>query len=698
MKITHSPWFLKIKILIAFSVVILLGCGLATEITAYQLGFQNALGQPLIDLNTIGKIALITLTVSVVGLAVSYWMKTKRLQQSLFIAILGLAISALIFPLYNPLDFFYWWWQYHDRDGTQTLWTAGFIITGSALLLCIGLLIYYRMKFLKAPKTSDTHGSAHFATPEKIEKTGLLGQTSPFSVYVGAWQDPITKKVHYLRFAGPENVFIYAPSRSGKGVGLVIPTLLSYLGSIIISDFKGENWQLTAGWRQSIGHRVFKFEPTDATGSSACFNSLLEVRKGIYEIRDIQNIVDMISDPDGQGRSDHWTKSANDLLVSLILHTLYAEKDKSLAGVRKLISNPHRSDVDTFTMMLTAIHDPNNQYGWIDDFTEQPTQTHPAVAAGAKDMLNKSEGERNGVISTLKTYLNLYRDPIIAKNTSTSDFSINDLVFNEKPTSLYFVISPGDIDRVMPLVRLIVSQIIKRLTEEMDFMQGINRSKDRHPLKLLFDEFPLFGRLSFYEKDLGYLAGYGISSYLITQDLTQLYKSYGHYQSIIANCNVRIAYTPNTNETAKHLAELLGTTTIVKEHKHYSGDRLGLFLKNINVGKHETKRDLMTPDELMRLSKDSSLIFVMGFPAIEGCKIRYFNDPVFSQRAKIKAPPTDRLPVKTEWTWSNMHPELIKSSIPDISPLSEQDILLADNDLGENLLPDNSFAEEDSLI
>ena len=456
--------------------------------------------------------------------------------------------------------------------------------------------------------------------------------------------------------------------------------------------------QLTAGWRKSIGHTVFKFEPTDATGSSACFNSLLEVRKGINEIRDIQNIVDMISDPDGQGRSDHWSKSANDLLVSLILHTLYAEKDKSLAGVRKLISNPHRSDVETFTMMLTAIHDPDKQCGWIDDFTDQPTQTHPAVAAGAKDMLSKSEGERNGVISTLKTYLNLYRDPIIAKNTSTSDFSINDLVFNKKPTSLYFVIPPGDIDRVMPLVRLMVSQIIKRLTEEMDFTQGINGSKDRHPLKLVFDEFPLFGRLSFYEKGLGYLAGYGISSYLITQDLIQLYKSYGHYQSIIANCNVRTAYAPNTNETAKHLADILGPTTIVKDYKHYSGDRLGFFLKNMNVGQHEIKRDLMTPDELMRISKDSALVFVTGHSAIQGCKIRYYNDPVFSLRAKIKTPSTDRLSVKTEWVGIKPHREEEKFIISDTSSLVEQEILLVDNDLGKNLLPNNSFTEEDSLI
>ena len=258
-------------------------------------------------------------------------------------------------------------------------------------------------------------------------------------------------RLHYLRFAGPEHIFAYAPTRSGKGVGLVIPTLLSYMGSMIISDFKGENWQITAGWRKSVGHTVLKFDPTSIDGKSARFNPLLEVRPGIHEVRDVQNIVDIISDPLGLGKSDHWTNSANDVLVSLILHVLYAEKNKSLAGVREFISNPNCSETELFESMLTTQHDPERKYQWIDPHTGEVTETHPVVAAGSKDMLNKSNEERSGIMSSLKTLMKLYRDPIIAQNTNHSDFRISDLVYGKNPCSLYLVIPPGDINRTMPL-------------------------------------------------------------------------------------------------------------------------------------------------------------------------------------------------------------------------------------------------------
>ena len=311
------------------------------------------------------------------------------------------------------------------------------------------------------------------------------------------------------------------------------------------------------------------------------------MRKGLHEIRDCQNIVASLVDPFGEDKTDHWTHAASDTLVWLILHVLYAEKDKSLTGVLNLISSPHRSETEIFSSLLTALHDPTFEQGWQDFMTNQPTHTHPLVAAGARDMLHRSDGERSGILSTVKIALKLYRDPIIAKNTATSDFTLQDMVYHDKPVSLYLIIPPGDITRTMPLLRLILNQLLARLTEKCDSHE---MSKKRHPLKLLLDEFPQFGRMEFIEKGLAYLAGYHISAYLIAQDLTQVYKAYGAQQSIIANCAVRVAYAPNTYETAKHLSELLGTKTVVKEQKHFSGHRWDWQLKHMAVGEHETKR------------------------------------------------------------------------------------------------------------
>jgi type IV secretion system protein VirD4 len=109
---------------------------------------------------------------------------------------------------------------------------------------------------------------------------------------------------NYLRHDGPEHVLCFAPTRSGKGVGLVIPTLLTWPYSTIVHDIKGENFQLTSGWRERFGS-VLLFDPTDL--ASAAYNPLLEIRKGDCEVRDAQNVADILADPEGAlERRNHW--------------------------------------------------------------------------------------------------------------------------------------------------------------------------------------------------------------------------------------------------------------------------------------------------------------------------------------------------------------------------------------------------------
>ena len=182
----------------------------------------------------------------------------------------------------------------------------------------------------------------------------------------------------YLRHDGPEHVLCFAPTRSGKGVGLVVPTLLTWPASCIIHDIKGENWHLTAGWRARFG-RVLLFDPTNP-GSSA-YNPLLEVRRGDREIRDVQNVADILVDPEGAlERRNHWEKTSHSLLVGAILHVLYAEHDKTLAGVANFLSDPKRPIETTLRAMMTTPHHGDHP--------------HPVVASAARELLNKSENER----------------------------------------------------------------------------------------------------------------------------------------------------------------------------------------------------------------------------------------------------------------------------------------------------------------
>ncbi|MGH9893422.1 MAG: type IV secretory system conjugative DNA transfer family protein, partial [bacterium] len=248
------------------------------------------------------------------------------------------------------------------------------------------------------------------------------------------------------------------------------------------------------------------------------------------------------------------------------------------------------------------------------------------------------ENERSSVISSAIKFLNLYRDPTVAANTAVSDFAVSDLVEAERPVSLYLTVPPSDIDRTRPLIRLVLNQIGRRLTESLASRSGELERGHRHRLLLMLDEFPTLGRLPFFENALSYLPGYGVKAYLIAQDLSQLYGAYGRDESIVSNCHVRIAYAPNKIETAKLLSEMTGSMTVFRETRSYTGNRLAPFLFHVIASEQESQRPLLTPDEAMRLPDEAALVFVAGSPPIFGRKIRYFLDPIFRSRSSLPSP------------------------------------------------------------
>lgn len=556
------------------------------------------------------------------------------------------ALGAPIAPrIYAPWDGLLWEARFRSvadhrvRAILGQFWLgAG---AGAVLAFIVGLIAGVRFS-AKTKRGTDVHGSAHWASKAEIEATGLMGTSD--GVYVGAWQDP-HGTVHYLRDDGPAHVLAFAPTRSGKGVGLVLPTLLSWPHSVVVHDIKGENYALTAGWRaRDLDSRICKFEATSIDGTSARFNPLMEVRlRTPYEVQDVQNIVTMLCDPDGKGAEGddaHWIVSASAMLSGVVLHVLYAEADKSLGRVANLISSPlFESTAQMFEYMLNTTHDPENTCGWLDAAGE-PTQTHPLVAMAARDMLNKSPEEGGSILSTAIRFLTLFRDPIVANNVAFSDFRIRDLMHDERPLSLYLVVPPSDMDRLKPLTRLIFNQILRALTAEMTFADGRSVASYKHKLLLMIDELPSLGKLEILQTALAYMAGYGIKSYLITQDVAQLQAAYGGANStetIMANCHVQIAYAPNKLETMELLSKLAGQATVRTEQRSYSGGRLG-FRGNVQISVADTERPLLTPDEARRLPPDDALVFVAGHAPIYGRKIKYYEDATFSARAKVALP------------------------------------------------------------
>src|ERR1700691_2401212 len=513
--------------------------------------------------------------------------------------------NILGWPVYDPPAFFWWWFAYDAY--ARPIFVEGAYIAASGGIAAVGVAIAMSVWRAREVKRRTTYGSARWAETREVRHAGLLGDNG---VILGRWRD------HYLRHDGPEHVLCFAPTRSGKGVGLVVPTLLTWSGSAIVHDIKGENWTLTAGWRARFG-RVLLFDPTNT--ASAAYNPLLEVRRGEWEVRDVQNIADVLVDPEGAlERRNHWEKTSHSLLVGAILHVLYAEPDKTLAGVANFLSDPRRPIETTLRAMMTTPH--LGEAG-----------VHPVVASSARELLNKSDNERSGVLSTAMSFLGLYRDPVVAAVTRRCDWRIRDLVEGKTATTLYLVVPPSDISRTKPLVRLILNQIGRRLTEELD------ARRRRHRLLLMLDEFPAIGRLDFFESALAFMAGYGLKSFLIAQSLNQIEKAYGQNNSILDNCHVRVSFASNDERTAKRVSDALGTATEMRAMKNYAGHRLSPWLGHLMVSRQETARPLLTPGEVMQLPPDDQVVLVSGCPPIRAKKARYFEDE--EMKARILPPP-----------------------------------------------------------
>ena len=542
---------------------------------------------------------------------------------------------------FDASDATWWRWLFLGLKRTGTLPEALsfpiYIFGGVSVITFLGLLLWQNSlssrTLLGGRGTSDLHGSARWASLTDVKKAGLTPQKG---VVVGGFRKG--RKMRTLKHDGAEHILAFAPTRSGKGVGLVLPTLLGdWTDSVLVFDIKGENYALTSGYRQSIGNRVLKFEPTSEEGSVK-FNPLEEVRlETPMAVSDCQNIAMMIIDPNGQGLKDYFMQAGYSWLTCAILHCcVKAKQEGGCASLRDVaIYMREFGDEDDFNEKLEDMRDYEHGRADID----------MNVRALAGEMRSKADKERSGVHGTAVQELSLYLDPIVGENISKSDFTVDDMMNSERPLSLYMILPPSNLDRIKPLFRIMMNIFLRRLTEKMEFKDGRSVKHYKHRLLLLMDEFTSIGKLEIFEKALAFMSGYGIKCYIIIQDMTQLEQAYGKEQSIVSNCHIRIAYAPNKIETAKTLSEMCGETTIVQKKR----SRSGLLLKaNISDSITETKRSLLTPAECMSLrgmekvgekvlGGGDMLILPAGFPPIYGEQVLYFQDEELLKRAKIPA-------------------------------------------------------------
>ncbi|MDX2275432.1 MAG: type IV secretory system conjugative DNA transfer family protein [Hyphomonadaceae bacterium] len=436
-------------------------------------------------------------------------------------------------------------------------------------------------------------------------------------------------KGELLAFDGPEHQLLVGASRSGKGRGHVVPTLLAWPASTLVLDVKGEldegdgrhGFPGTSGYRALLGE-VLRFAPTSA--SSNYFNPLFEVRKDENEVRDVQNIVEAIVSHSGEtkGAEAFWNNSGKNLLTGVVLHVLYVETDarKSLAVVREKLRDLDR----TCEEMRTTLHRCNPR-------TNVP-EVHPEILHAASSYLAGEERLRSGVKATAESYFGVFADPLVAEKTSRSDFRLGDLMCAERPVTLFLKPPPSDAQRLMPLMRLVINQAARALMEDQE-RDAAGRPK-RHKLLMVLDEFPQLGRLPFFETMMGAMAGYGIKAYLVCQSLNHITKAYGRDNVIVDNVHIITSFAAADPETAKRVSEMAGEAWEMRPQESEQRPRSLLGPRKGSVTYREERRSIILPAEVRSLPRDEQLIFVSGTRPIRAKKIRFDREPVFVQRLR----------------------------------------------------------------
>jgi len=424
-----------------------------------------------------------------------------------------------------------------------------------------------------------------------------------------------------LTYGGPEHQLVVGASRSGKGVGHVIPTLLTWPGSALVYDIKGELWEATAGFRSKFSHCI-RFNPTHPR--SARYNPLLEIRKGANEIRDTQNIVEMLVNPDGSKEQlDVWDQHASQLLVALILHVNYTEPDdrKHLGVVRERLLDWPR----TFKDMIELPHR-------LSRVTGKP-EPHPEVARVASDLMRQAPRFAAGVKATALGHLALYADEIVCRNVSVSDCMAGDLVCAENPVTWYLQSPPSDLPRLRPLMRVLFNQISRALLERLD---ADNRGRPkRHRLLMELDEFATLGRLDFFTTNLRQMAGYGLKAHIVVQSFNDLVERYGPHQSIIDNCHVISVFACADTLTAERVSKMTG---VAVEYRESYGHKRWLRFIPETVQQSEQLRPLLQPGDVRMLPSHEQLVFVTGHPPMRTTRVRYYADREFK---RLVLPPPD---------------------------------------------------------
>lgn len=502
---------------------------------------------------------------------------------------------------FDPLKMPAFFWYYRGDPVVVKALGAGMLVG----LVVTGLMLWFLVK-----RKPPLHGAARFAKESEIRHAGFRADNG---IVLGK------KGGKFLTFGGTEHCIVEAPTRSGKGVGIVIPNLLSWQESVVVLDVKRENWDATAGFRQKYGQAVYLFNPTDPEGRTARYNPLgyIDRTDADQVVIELQKIATMLFVPPERGEP-FWTDSARTAFVGVGAYLAVADQPFTIGAIYRLMTTG-----DTRGYFRRVLDD-------------RSLTLSQGCRNALADFTSGADNTFAGIVQTVTSKLSLWLNPRVDAATEESDFDLR--LLRTKPMSVYLGVSPDELDRVAPLYNLLFQQLIDLNVRELP------GDETRLQVLVILDEFARIGRAQVIASAFSYVAGYGIRLLPVIQSRSQLRAVYGEHvaNEIVANCGVEVAFTPKELRVANELSERIG---YIGQESVTKSLTINGMLANRSKSMSDQRRALLLPQELMQFPDQELLLLRGGIPPIHGDKIRYYADALFRSRVQPApdVPPIPRI-------------------------------------------------------
>lgn len=583
-------------------------------------------------------------TIPWIVIFVGLWFATQSFAKSVFYepTIVGdpFYVYKKNYPIYYPWSFLTWLFSYFLNNELQKeLEKAIYVWVCFGILAIFLLIILASLKRFLINKNQKVFNSSELATLEKLKKAGMVrGEGVPLCQADEANIKVITtengdlslktkKEKEIVNAVGKSHILVSAPPRSYKGVSVLLPALLQYKGSVFVTDYKGELYKQTAGFRRKFS-RVILWAP--GSDDSDGFNFLMQIRKGPDAWTDAFMLATTFLAPKVEGKDssneDHFRVNAAITLAGCCLHILCSNhQDKSLAGVMDWLTQ-----ADCGENNLEETGEKSNLL-WEEMITTEhcDKSIHKKIVSCANAQLARPSRERGSVTSTILKVLMIFMDDRVRKNTSRNDFTYEDFINSDIPLSLYMSISNGKIDQMDVLIKLFVTMFLRRITDGETSYDDVTLKNE---LLFCLDEFHALGAFNFLQKAMAIVPGYGVRFLLVCQSFSQLESVYGKDHQFMALCKHIVIFAPGDLATAKHFSEVIGKRDIWKESSGTSGNRFDISPNNLSSNGSLAESNLINPTELMQLPFNKCLVFTQGMNPYYGSKIISYDDSRYKNK------------------------------------------------------------------